>query len=337
MNALVVSELRQRIRGKRWWILLALWMFILTGLIALIRAAMMRARDYSETAISREGHFFEPPPFPSEAIGQGMFGTLVLLILGLSCLIVPALTATSINGERDRGTLAVLQSTLYRPMHIVGAKFLAGWITAAAFVLASLPLALWAAGHGGVELGRALIVYAILLLVAALLVLVGLAASAVIRRPTLSVMAAYALVFLLTIGTPILFGIAVATAPEGFFERDIGWRWTILAPNPVVVLADAAPQSGERYELDPLEGIRRGVRDARRPPIVYDQRGRPIDPETGERLRRRDLLREPESTAPPLWPTGVAIDAALIALATYVSVARLKVPARRLRAGERVA
>ncbi len=38
VRALIVSELRQRIRGKKWWILLILWTVLLTGLMPLVRA-----------------------------------------------------------------------------------------------------------------------------------------------------------------------------------------------------------------------------------------------------------------------------------------------------------
>lgn len=338
MKALVLSELRQRIRGKRWWILLALWTLILFGLLVLIRGAAINQLSYLE---------FQPG-LQELPIGPAMFGSLALLILGLSSLVLPSLTSTSINGERDRGTLAVLQSTLYRPWQIVGAKFIAAMIMAGAFLAATVPLTLWCMAEGGVAAGRTVVVYVIFFLMAAVLVLIGLAASSLVRRPSLSAIAAYGLVFLLTAGSPIMFGIALASSYEERCDGDIcysvqesiGWRWLILAPDPFVILADAAPRSQGRYAAqyvpDPLQAIRSAVRDSRKPPEAYDPNtGQRIDPFTGEPLRGRDRRRPP---APPaLWPAGLSMDLGLAAVAAFLAIARLRLPAKRLAAGERVA
>jgi ABC-type transport system involved in multi-copper enzyme maturation permease subunit len=331
---LVVSELRQRIRGRRWWILLLLWFLVLLGLMLVIQnAAEQQAGFYPR-------RFREPP------LGPSMFGSLTLLIVGLSCLIIPSLTSTSINGERDRGTLAVLQSTLYRPRDIVLAKFLAAMVVALTFLVLTLPLTWWCFSEGGVHLGRTIVVYAIIILVLALMVLIGLAASALIRKPSLSAAAAYGFVFLLTIGSPILFGLLLLGAPDvvNGYERQVGWRWIILAPDPVVVLADAAPRAprgpGVAVVSDPLESIREAVRDARRPPEVYNKRGRQIDPATGEVIEFDPFTGEPElktSEPPALWPWGLAIDVLIGAGAAYLAIERLRIPTHKLATGERVA
>jgi ABC-type transport system involved in multi-copper enzyme maturation permease subunit len=321
MGPLIVSELRQRIRGKRWWIMLVLWTLLLTGFTALVRSGAKQAADFTGL---------------EESVGPIMFGSLVLFLLGLSTLVVPALTSTSINGERDRGTLAVLQSTMWRPRDIALAKFVAAMIIGASFLVASLPLVLWAASEGGVQGGRAAIVYVLLFLIFALFAAIGLAASAMIRKPSLATLASYGVVFLLTIGSPILFGLSLASAPqENTFQRQVGWRWALLAPNPFVVVADAAPRGGEPFS-DPLEGIRDAVRSARGAPGFSE----PATVETidSDGNRTVEVFGDPESLRDPaLWPTGMLIDAGLIALAAYIVMDRLKVPARKLRMGERVA
>ncbi|MGI8773721.1 MAG: ABC transporter permease [Actinomycetota bacterium] len=319
MRALISSELRQRIRGKRWWILLGIWFFIIFGFTSLIR-------NGAKSAYRFDPEFADP-------IGNVMFGSLVLFVLGLMSLIIPSLTSTSINGERDRGTLAVLQSTMMRPGQIFLAKFVSALIVAAAFLAATVPLTLWAATEGGISFGRTVIVYVLLLVSSALLVVIGLAASSLVRKPSLSAVAAYSVVFLLTIGTPILFGLSLATAEERGFERMVGWRWAILAPNPFVVVADAAPRAGEDrfFSNDPLAGIRDSVRQARKPPRPRGAEGViEFDPENPQ--------EEFEfGGGAALWPTGMAIQAALAAIGVYIVIRKLKVPARRLGTGERIA
>lgn len=319
MRALIFSELRQRIRGKRWWVLLGIWFFIIFGFTALVR-------NGAKSAFRFDPDFADP-------IGNVMFGSLVLFVLGLMSLVIPSLTSTSINGERDRGTLAVLQSTMMRPGQIFTAKFVSALIVAVAFLAATVPLTLWAATEGGISFGRTVIVYVLLLVSSALLVVIGLAASSLVRKPSLSAVAAYSMVFLLTIGTPILFGLSLATAEERDFERQVGWRWAILAPNPFVVVADAAPRAGRDrfFSNDPLAGIRDSVREARRPPRA---RGGMIEFDPENPQENFDLEY---GAGAALWPTGMAIQAALAALGVYIVIRKLRVPARRLGTGERIA
>lgn len=328
MIALVVSELKQRIRGKRWWILLVVWTLVLGGLTWLVRNGARNELVWD----------------PNLRVGPIMFGTLVLFVLGLACLVVPALSSTAINGERDRGTLAVLQSTLLSPRDIVLAKFLAAMVMALGYIAATIPLALWCFSEGGMDAGRALVVYLVLILISAVLVLIGLSASALVRRPALSAAAAYGMVFVLTVGTLIMYALSLAGAPEVGFERQVGLRWAILAPNPFVVLADAAPRAGGRAFTDPLDGIRQAVRDTRRPrPRIDPATGLPIDPETGRPIdplrdpNFQDPWSRPDRDPPPLWPTGFAINLGLALLAAYLAMRRLHIPARRLPPGERIA
>ena len=313
MKALIMSELRQRMRGKRWWILLGVWFAVLFGLVVLIRQAFLSTS-------------FEANP----DVGIVMFASLALLVLALACLVVPALTATGINGERDRGTLAILQATALRPWEIVAAKFIAAFITTAAFLVVTFPIALWAMAEGGVSAAKAVAVYLTLLCVSAVLLAGALAASAMVRRPSLSAVLSYGFVFFLTIGTPILFGISMATVDypnEG--PLDYGPRWLVLAPNPFVVLADAAPSSPGDRSSDPLASMRYAIREARDPQSYQIER---FDPATGEPI----FEQEPEPP-PPVWPYGLGIELALAVFALYVATERLRVPAKKLPRGERIA
>lgn len=333
MRALIMSELRQRVRGKRWWILLVVWALVLFGLLFMVRLAALSA--LRNTTFDEFGNpLNESLDVP---IGPAMYGSLMLFTLILVCLVVPSLTSTSINGERDRGTLAVLQATMLRPWSIALAKFISAMAIAGVFLLATLPLILWCYLEGGVGIGRVLATYLILALVCAVLIAVGLTASTLVRRPALSAVISYGVVFALTLGTLIVFGLSLLSAPQEEVRvnvpsrrgRDftttqqvIGWRWVLLAPNPFVVLADAAPRSEERRLPDPLSSIREGVRSIRRPPSIDGFGG----------------FAEVEEEEPPaVWPTGMLIEVALAAAAGYLTVSRLRIPARRLAPGQRVA
>jgi hypothetical protein len=102
--------------------------------------------------------------------------------------------------------------------------------------------------------------------------------------------------------------------------------WWLLAPNPFVVLADAAPKlpapPDRRYPepvtrpADPLGEIGREVRSTRRS----------SDGSSGE----------PASGSGPVWPYGLVFDTALGAGALWITIRRLRTPARKLAKGVRV-
>jgi hypothetical protein len=121
--------------------------------------------------------------------------------------------------------------------------------------------------------------------------------------------------------------------------------WWLLAPNPFVILADAAPQlppltqaqqlerrsdqergvqRTDARDLDPLGGLGRAVRDLRKPPVTYNA----ITADVGQAVsvKRR-----------PVWPWGLGFDVLLAALALWVTSRRLATPTRNLPKGQRVA
>ncbi len=334
MNALIRSDLKQRTRGKRWWILLALWTLLLLALLAFVRSAAVRSQQF----VSIEGQLRQA----REPVGPTMFGSLMLFTLILACLIVPSLTSTTINGERERGTFAVLQATMLRPWEIFFAKFFSALATTGAFLLATVPLTLWCLSEGGVDVTRVVVTYLILVLLCAVLLAVGLMTSTFLRRPALSAVASYGVVFALTLGSLIIFGLSLVTAPTEEVtievrrgpdftteQQVIGWRWLLLAPNPFVVLADAAPRREvPRDQLtfgapDPLAAIRDGARAIRRPPEMQ--------------FGGRAEVVGPEEEPPAVWPAGMAIELALALGAGYLTIRRLRIPAHRLAPGQRVA
>jgi hypothetical protein len=282
----------------------------------------------------------------------------MLVVLGLSLLIVPSLTSASINGDRERGVLATLQVTRLTATEIGLGKFLAAWGAALVFLAATLPLVAWCMAEGGTPVTRVLVSLGVVALLLGVVAAVGLALSGLLARTTTSAVLAYLAVFALAAGTGIVFALATATTSEPtrrvyrepiydpVSHRVTGYRdqtyeseevrpdrtWWLLAPNPFVVLADAAPvaprpPSSATLEdaadpLDPLGAISNGVRDLRRPPAESDS---------------AELTSSDEGRGPLVWPTGLAIDVAIGALAVLVTVRRLRTPSRTLPRGQRVA
>lgn len=332
------QEFRLRIRAGRWKWLLAVFFAVLLGFTLLLDGAL---RSVTEQGGSR---------------GGVLYGGLVLFVLGLALLVVPALAAQSVNGDRERGTLATLQVTRLTAGEIALGKFAAAWGTALVFLGLTLPLVAYAVSQGGVPISRVLVVTVVLALLLGTVCAVSLWLSSVLARTTTSGVLAYLAVFALTVGTLIVFGLVTAVtaesttesfdpcegAPPGSgcaggvqtFETSevrTDRTWFLLAPNPFVVLADASPQRDlvdlttdgfSDEDLDPLGGIGRAVRLLRVSPSDSDG---VTDDEQLARLSR------------PVWPTGLAVNVLLGAGALVLTTRRLRTPSRDLPRGQRVA
>ncbi len=344
-------ELRQRVRGVAWYVLLGI--FVL--LVAIVTALLWLA-----TSASTLG-------------GGGMFSTIIFFVLLLATLVSPALSGTAINGDRDSGTLATTQVTLITTGQLVLGKFLAAWITALAFLAASVPFLIFAVVLG--EVSAETIAISVLVLAAELGVVaaVGVGLSGIITRPLFSIVVTYLVIMALSVGTLISFGLlGTATRSEvtavthivesSSFDSETGletdvvcagprvetydtprfdYYWWILAANPYVVVADAAPGVFDEHgnTRDVFGWISAGVRSAQHAPDLNTEVNYCEMTGTGEPISN-PLWRTQEqiyNDSVPSWFVGLAIHLALGAGALLWTWRRTHAPARRLPMGSRIA
>jgi ABC-2 type transport system permease protein len=329
-------EFKLRIRAGRWRWLVGAWFVVLLGVTYLVRNAARQQNIVGDDA--------------SSSLGAVMFGVVVLVVLALALLVAPALAAQSVNGDRERGTLATLQVTRLTAAEIAIGKLLASWGTALVFLAVTLPLALWCYAEGGLSSVRVLGVYAVTALLLGIICAISLALSALLARSTTSGVLAYLVVFALSAGTAIVFGLVTATTQETVTLRSTdGYTyettvsrpdrtWWLVAPNPFAILADSAPAGPTRkYTLpdgtvreeaigvDILGSMSRGLHQIRATP-------RRVETSYGTDFRVPDGV-----TGGPVWPLGLAVDLALAAGAIAVTTYRLRTPTRKLARGQRVA
>ncbi|TDC44665.1 ABC transporter permease [Actinomadura sp. KC345] len=320
------QEIKTRLRTGRWKTLLAVWFVAVNGLGVLFGLAV-RAGDSSDFGDS----------------GVPVFGGVLLGVLVLTLLVTPALSGQSINGDRERGTLATLQVTRLAPGDIALGKLVAAWGTGVLTLGLTLPCVLWPVATGAVGPGRALVVLGVIVLLIGVVCAVSQAWSALLSRSITSVLMSYLTVFGLLVGTPLLFMIGTALTAERIDHGEHTHTkehtervWWLLAPNPVVVLADAAPRLPERRILvgdhvmtrtpsdDPLGGLSRDVREIRHG-----------DGDDGGSLYGDGSRDEEDGKA--VWPYGLLFNLALGAGAIRVTTSRLRTPLHRVPKGVRVA
>ncbi|MER7077732.1 ABC-type transport system involved in multi-copper enzyme maturation, permease component [Saccharopolyspora kobensis] len=325
IKIVAAQEFRVRLRTGRWrWLLIA-WVAVIAAFTGLLRYGLGVARSTSDVGMDH--------------IGLPMFGSLMLFVLGLALLVAPALAAQSVNGDRERGTLATVQVTPLTAWEITLGKFAASWTTGLVFLVLTLPFATWAILEGGVGPLRAVAVIVVVALLIGVICAMAQGLSALFARGITSTLMSYLLVFALTVGTVIVFFLSLPLtmtekhyAIEGqTYTSDVPQPelvWWLMAPNPFVILGDAAPAPPMQYnpytgkdepvvEGDPLSGIGLMARTMRSDVETY----------------RPDAL----ASSPAVWPYGLGFNVLAGGGALWLSARRLRTPVHKLSRGVRIA
>jgi ABC-2 type transport system permease protein len=368
VGTVAVLELRQRLRTSRWPLVLGIW-FLIIGAVA----------GLTWWAVNSQ------PAVPATSLvddrGTTLYDVVVFFVLGLGMLVVPSLTATSINGDREHGVLATLQTTLLTSTDIVVGKLLAAWVISLAFLLAASPFLAWAWIAGGVEVGRMLLAVTVLTFVLAMICALGLMFSSLTARTVTSAVLTYLAVAALTFGTVISFLISMpilatqqsvrvkvvlnqtanpdANSTTGPTSADCGFvtreqsvlhterTWWLLALNPFVVVADAAPSRKPLNYLgfEPLQMISDGARSARlgTTPDSQNECWPELGPNpsvqglSGQGGTQQQTLRDSLNKVPAVWPYGFVFLGLIGGASTWIAVRRLRTPIRKLPRGTRIA
>src|SRR5689334_16927337 len=142
-NPVLVKELRGRMRGSRAFVLLTVYLLILSVVTLLLYAALGSSPGSDLNAGRR--------------IGKVLFLTIAAVALIEVCVITPALTSGGIAGEKERQTYDLLIASLLSPWQIVWGKMGAALAFALLLILAVVPVMSLAFLFGGVSLAEVLI------------------------------------------------------------------------------------------------------------------------------------------------------------------------------------
>jgi ABC-type transport system involved in multi-copper enzyme maturation permease subunit len=348
----VALELKQRLRSRGWYIMLAIW-FLLTGLVTWLTWASWNASQAAQRA-------FGMPP-ESSGPGSMIFEVVLAFVLLFALLVAPALSANAVNGDRAGGTLAILQVTLLEPGQILWGKFFAAWLAALGFLAASTPFLVIGVALGGLTPGHVLVSLLMLAVEVGVVCALGVGISALAGRPLFSIVVTYLVVAGLVFGTLISFGLGTGLTQGTVMANNAQYReyaplqsgpfeptytcsgplreqpalhtervaWT-LGMNPFVVVADAIPYRDRTNQQGfPSVGAIEGISQA-----------------------ARQAMAGPEGTVPcangivqpaylgqktPLWPLGLGLQLVLAGLLMWLGWRALRTPARRLARGTRIA
>ncbi len=188
------KELRGRMRGPRAFVVLSVYVLLLTGFTLFIYYLVRLASSST----------------PTTPAGKIVFLGLVAFELGLVCFLAPSFTAGVISGERERQTYDLLMTTPIPLVVVVAAKLFAALAYVFLLILAALPLMSIALFLGGVAPEELFV--ALVMLIASALVCgtIGLFFSACIRSTIGAAALAYAAMLLPVVALPIIFGIVLS-------------------------------------------------------------------------------------------------------------------------------
>lgn len=343
MGLILGLELRQRVRGVAWYVILGVFF----ALVALVTVGVWVITGSWGTS------------------GGTLFSSVVYFVLLLASLISPALSGNAINGERESGTLATIQVTSITTGQIVIGKWLAAWIASLALLVVTLPFLAIAVGIGDVSGTTVVSSLAILTAELGVLSALGVGLSGLIRKPLFSVVVTYLTVAALSLGTLIAFTIAGSVTQVTVTQTTISPAydesgdfaaagcepavtdtfttprfdpyWGLLAVNPYVVVADASygdfNAGGEPENLFGFVAL--GVRQAQIAPEteVFHDWCHGDSSSYADGPTPQELLR----TGVPSWFIGLALQSALGALALFGAWRATRTPAGRLAKGSRIA
>jgi ABC-type transport system involved in multi-copper enzyme maturation permease subunit len=233
ITAIVVKELRGRMRGRRAFIILTLYVLLLAGF------AWMSQQIHQATVNGFESYGGQAT-FASASVGRGIFADLLMLQTLMIAVLAPAATAGAISSEREHQTLELLAVTPISSFAIVVGKLFSALAWVFVLVLASIPVTALVFVFGGVAPDDVLRGYGVLFATVIGLGSVGIFFSALTRRTGASTGLTFVVVIALVLGSQYLFDFLGKTADTGSNGLRKQAPELILYLNPFVAQADVA-------------------------------------------------------------------------------------------------
>lgn len=218
-NPVLVNELRSRMRGRRAFWVLGVYLLVLSGLMFTIYMTVYQ--DTMASSYYYAGQFQQSLEAAS-TLGKAIFyGTNLLLLFGVT-LVAPAFTASAIVSEKERQTFDLLVITALPARDIVLGKLSAVLVFIGLLLLATLPFQGMAYFFGGVAFSDILLAMLLLLLTTLLYCSWGLFVSSFARTVTIANMINYVAIVPMLLGVPFLLflvGVMSAGAAISVFQH----------------------------------------------------------------------------------------------------------------------
>jgi ABC-2 type transport system permease protein len=196
ISAIIVKELRGRMRGRRAFIIITLHVLLL----ALFAWMFMRINEERTVQMGFGGEM----NYASASIGRGIFVGLMLLQTLMVAVLAPAATAGAISSEREHQTLDLLAVTPISSIAIVLGKLISALAWLFVLILASIPVTALVFVFGGVAPDDMIRAYIVLFATVIGLGSVGIFFSTLTRRTGASTGLTFVATLALVVGSLFL-------------------------------------------------------------------------------------------------------------------------------------
>lgn len=324
INPLAARELRTRFHSTRSNWFLTIWI-VIAGLLGYLFYLFSRFYVSQMFGFGGGGALLA-----SSFMGDLLFEMLIGLTLTGVLMVVPAVAAVSIVGERQRLTLDLLQVSQLGPFRLVTGKLVTSIAYVGLLVVAAAPVLTVPVLIGGVQVSDMFRGLGMIGLVAVMVASIAMWVSARARSLGGAIAATYLWVFVLTAGTGFLAIVELQPFSNNEMFPDGGREVVSLWANPYVALVSVIEEP-----LNPTE-----------PNLAFFGQGTPFEPvkvllvarQTGESFGFFEPQffedeffgggadAEPELPRPPMWFFSAASYVLIIALSLWRATRLLSVP-----------
>ena len=332
INPLAARELRTRFHSSRSAWFLSIWI-VGSGLLVYLVYSTARFTVRNMCGFGFGGGGGGASLLASSYMGQVIFESLIGLAMTGALLIVPAIAAVSIVGERQRLTLDLLQVSQLGPFRLVTGKLISSLAYVGLLLVAAAPVLTVPVLVGGVQVSDIFRGLAMIALVSVTVASISTWVSARAGSLGGAIAASYLWVFVLVVGTGILALGELRPFDNTEVFPDGGREVVSMWANPYLALTSAVIEP-----LDPQDGAN-----------TFFGGGTPFDParifliarQTGESfgfIEQEIFFDEfglvedfaaqdgPELPRPSLWIYSVGMYLAMIGLSLWRATRLVSVP-----------
>jgi len=236
ISAILVKDLRGRMRGRRAFLTLTIYLILLAGIGWMIE----RLTEQSFVAMQSCIGCGSQATFASASIGRSVFDGILMLQTLIVAVLAPASTAGAISGEREHQTLDLLAVTPISSLAIVVGKLFSALAWVFILVLASVPISGLVFLFGGVGPDDLVRGYIVVLATALAFGSIGLFFSSWLKRTGASTGLTFVVMLVLSVGTVFLWAYSYGTGAREANGIPDPPAEQILWLNPFVAQGDVA-------------------------------------------------------------------------------------------------
>lgn len=231
-NPVIRKELRGRMRGRQAFILLTLYLLMISVVIGIVYAGLSSTQSFTGGSLEIR-----------QSAGKAIFGTVVLLELFLISFIGPALTSGAITSEREHQTFDLLRTTTLPARSLVMGKLASSMAYLLLLLFAALPIESIAFLLGGVGVEEIIISALLMVVTAVFFCTLGMLFSSLMKRTLAATVASYATIIVSFILLGLTFFMLAALSPvfsmnpssRVFLEKLLSLvTWALVCTNPVL-------------------------------------------------------------------------------------------------------